>query len=423
MKLQQIHILLCLAALGGLSACDDNPDSWTQTYELAWRYDTNTQISVGKAATFTDLSLGVETREWSFEDATPATSTLPEPSVMFNSRGTKEVTLKVNYLNGRSETATFDVEVFYPLNADIAPRTLTSMGCLRLNEAIAFDLEQVEGDPTSYYWTFEGGSPATSTDRSPEVTWTAPNATGAKISCKLTRADDNMTMTVEKSYIVGNYPLLYPIPDRDYDPWHFELSSFGKWTLWNGSVGVDDVSANCSIISGGADGTSRAMKVALQQNVPYQFFPRDNWVCNAQLVAGKRYEISFWQKSDAPQGSLLLILSVYNFLPSWSWNEYLQILAGDHWSQYFPDIPFQEQDEEMQNIWSCVDYPLNESVTLPAIPELVPTSTWKQVRFEFTAASAKYTSLLNAYPMFALMSAGGDTAWYVDEMQINLIED
>ena len=41
-----------------------------------------------------------------------------------------------------------------------------------------------------------------------------------------------------------------------------------------------------------------------------------------------------------------------------------------------------------------------------------------------TAASTKYTALLNTYPQFAFLSySPGDVNWYLDDMQINLIED
>lgn len=96
-----------------------------------------------------------------------------------------------------------------------------------------------------------------------------------------------MTTTVEQTFIVGNYPMLHPIPEKDYDPWRFELSSIGKWTLWNTTTSADDLTTNTSIVSGGADGSKQALKVTLKPGVIYQLFTRDNWVCNAQLVAGQ----------------------------------------------------------------------------------------------------------------------------------------
>lgn len=406
-----------------LAACESDSNGWTQPCELAWRYDTASQFSVGKPATFTDLSLGVETREWSFEDATPGTSTEPEPTVVFNLKGMKKVTLTIRFLNGQTQSDSFDIEVFYPLSGRIAASELTPKGCIRLDTPISFGFAELEGDPTSYRWTFEGGTPATSTDPNPVVTWTSPNKNGARVSCLLTRADDGMTTTVEQTFIVGNYPLLYPIPDKNYDPWQFELSSIGKWTLWNTSSGTDDLAANTSIASGGAEASKQALKVTIKPGIVYQLFTRDNWICNAQLVAGQKYEIAFWQKTDAAEGSLIILLGVYNNLPAWSWNDKLQLLAGDHWNTCFPDIPFQEQVEELFGIWSNVDYPL-DGITLPASSELMPTAAWKRVRFEFTAASVKYPSLLNSYPQFVFLSSGSaDVNWYLDDMQINLIEE
>ena len=406
MKQLFFHLVPVLAFGLVLAACDNDSDEWTQPYEFAWSYGAESQFSVGKPATFTDLSLGVETREWSFEDATPATSTDPEPSVVFNSKGIKTVTLTIHFLNGQVQSESFDIEVFYPLSARIKALELTPKGCIRLDTPVSFGLTEVEGNPTSYQWTFEGGTPSSSTDPAPVVTWTSANKNGARISCRLTRADDGMTTTVEQTFIVGNYPMLHPIPEKDYDPWRFELSSIGKWTLWNTTTSADDLTTNTSIVSGGADGSKQALKVTLKPGVIYQLFTRDNWVCNAQLVAGQKYEVSFWQKTDAAEGSLIVLTGIYNNLPSWSWNEYLQVLASDHWSIYFPDIPFEEQVEEMFGIWSNIEYPLTETITLPASPELMPSAEWKQVRFEFTATSAKYESLLNTYPQFALLSAG-----------------
>lgn len=424
MKQLFFHLVPVLAFGLVLAACDNDSDEWTQPYEFAWSYGAESQFSVGKPATFTDLSLGVETREWSFEDATPATSTDPEPSVVFNSKGIKTVTLTIHFLNGQVQSESFDIEVFYPLSARIKALELTPKGCIRLDTPVSFGLTEVEGNPTSYQWTFEGGTPSSSTDPAPVVTWTSANKNGARISCRLTRADDGMTTTVEQTFIVGNYPMLHPIPEKDYDPWRFELSSIGKWTLWNTTTSADDLTTNTSIVSGGADGSKQALKVTLKPGVIYQLFTRDNWVCNAQLVAGQKYEVSFWQKTDAAEGSLIVLTGIYNNLPSWSWNEYLQVLASDHWSIYFPDIPFWEQVEEMFGIWSNIEYPLTETITLPASPELMPSAEWKQVRFEFTATSAKYESLLNTYPQFALLSAGSaDVNWYLDDIQINLIEE
>lgn len=133
MKQLFFHLVPVLAFGLVLAACDNDSDEWTQPYEFAWSYGAESQFSVGKPATFTDLSLGVETREWSFEDATPATSTDPEPSVVFNSKGIKTVTLTIHFLNGQVQSESFDIDVFYPLSARIKALELTPKGCIRLD--------------------------------------------------------------------------------------------------------------------------------------------------------------------------------------------------------------------------------------------------------------------------------------------------
>ena len=107
MKQLFFHLVPVLAFGLVLAACDNDSDEWTQPYEFAWSYGAESQFSVWNPATVTDLSLGVETREWSFEDATPATSTDPEPSVVFNSKGIKTVTLTIHFLNGQVQSESF----------------------------------------------------------------------------------------------------------------------------------------------------------------------------------------------------------------------------------------------------------------------------------------------------------------------------
>lgn len=61
MKQLFFHLVPVLAFGLVLAACDNDSDEWTQPYEFAWSYGAESQFSVGKPATFTDLSLGVET--------------------------------------------------------------------------------------------------------------------------------------------------------------------------------------------------------------------------------------------------------------------------------------------------------------------------------------------------------------------------
>ena len=64
---------------------------------------------VGSSVTFRDRSWNAEiiSREWAFEDATPATSTSANPTVVFNTMGNKRVTLTVTTAAG-TVTETFE---------------------------------------------------------------------------------------------------------------------------------------------------------------------------------------------------------------------------------------------------------------------------------------------------------------------------
>lgn len=153
--------------------------------------------------------------------------------------------------------------------------------------------------------------------------------------------------------------MLHPIPEKDYDPWRFELSSIGKWTLWNTTTSADDLTTNTSIVSGGADGSKQALKVTLKPGVIYQLFTRDNWVCNAQLVAGQKYEVSFWQKTDAAEGSLIVLTGIYNNLPpglGMNTSRYLRVTTGASTSPIFLS----------RNRWKrCSEFGVISNIRLP----------------------------------------------------------
>lgn len=424
-----LHLLLfCLTAVVLTTACKSDLENWEQPYELAYSYDTTQPISVGVSAKFIDLSLGVDSRKWTFQDATPSTSSLAEANVVFNSKGEKTITLVINYLNGTTETKDFVIRVHDPLRAEISCETLTPKGCVKLNLATEFNLSSVVGDPTSYEWTFEGGTPTTSTLAKPFVTWDVQNTSGAKVTCKISRSEDNMSTTLEREFIVGNYPLLHGIADKEYDPWRFEASSIGKWELYNLVDQCNDLSKSTKVVEDGANNTQKALQINATNNVTYSLNTRDSWVTNAWLEPGKRYEITFWHKTNATPNTFIVLLFIYNFLPDWSSNDVLPTGRADKdWSIYFPDSEFEYQDEEMQALWSNVDFDLaalGASGVLPGTSSLMPTSSWNKVSLEFTASTARsYQTLMNSYPSFLIMSDAVDISWTIDEIEINLIEE
>ena len=69
--------------------------------------------------------------------------------------------------------------------------------------------------PNSWFWEFEGGSPATSTLQNPEVTYDKPG----KYSVKLTSSNGQMSSTTVKEdfvHVTSDKLIVYPIPASDY---------------------------------------------------------------------------------------------------------------------------------------------------------------------------------------------------------------
>jgi PKD repeat protein len=122
---------------------------------------------------FTDHSLGDPTAwRWSFPGGTPATATTANPTVVYADVGTNDVTL-IASKEGWSDTIVREryIEVGYRMPAPVAdfagPET-TYVG-----DTIQFD-NFTTGDSLSYQWSFPGGTPATSPDLQPLVTYSSP---------------------------------------------------------------------------------------------------------------------------------------------------------------------------------------------------------------------------------------------------------
>ena len=262
---------------------------------------------------FEDLSIGVSSRSWTFEDGEPATSAAAVVNVAFRESGEKAVKLTVNFSDGTSESKDFTVNVLGALKADIKVDGLTPKGCAKKGSEITFSLANVEGEPTSYSWTFQGGTPETSTDASPKVTWNS-QIDEVAVTCELTRGSDGAKTTVSTTIIAGNYPLLKKV-DK-YDVFGFEGTDdvLPNWIAW---ASDGDQKGKVSVVEGGSS-SQKCMRVDATSYLylPGQagqgfidVFARNNWTNNATLEVGKKYVMSFDIKAQAPDVSTLTDLT------------------------------------------------------------------------------------------------------------------
>jgi PKD repeat protein len=152
-----------------------------------------TNLITGQSTTFTDLSSGNPTSySWTFSGGTPNTSTSANPTITYNTVGTFNVSLTVtNGTGSDSETKDGYIIVSSPPapTADFFATPTTG----NVGQTIAFTNTST-GSPTSYSWTFTGGTPSTSTQTNPAVVYntagvytvslTATNANGSDIETK-----------------------------------------------------------------------------------------------------------------------------------------------------------------------------------------------------------------------------------------------
>lgn len=155
-----------------------------------------TTIPEGGSVNFTDLSANLPTGwSWTFTGGSPATSTIQNPSnITYSTAGTYDVTLvATNAAGSDSITKTAYITVVTGGIAPTAdftgsPTTVTVGGSVNFTDlSVNF--------PTSWNWSFTGGSPATSTSQNPSgitystagtypVTLTVSNAFGTDAETK-----------------------------------------------------------------------------------------------------------------------------------------------------------------------------------------------------------------------------------------------
>lgn len=439
--MKRILSLFAVCGLLALGSCQKE----NKTIEKDFDFGASTQETlIGQTVTFTDYSINVESRTWTFPDGTPATSTQAVAEVVFNTAGEKEVTLVVKYADGSEDKGSIKITVLDPLSAEIAVQGLTPMGCAKKGTEITFSLENVEGSPTSFEWTFPGGNPATSTDPSPKVTWN-DQINDVEVSCKLTRASDGATMTVTRNIIAGNYPMITIDEQYGLDVYGFEKGEVNKvWYNWGSfptAIPGDQTGEHpdiMTIVDGGANGSAKCMKLDLSKGMLsgsapdciWEFAARNNWPNNPRLTVGQTYEVSISLRSetgDMSQGKIAACdwLKVFSFVPDYLNDPLRAMDAAGNWSTIFPGETFETSSMTelfTKGIWE--NKPDGAPADEPGPYDEYLTSSWKTYTYEFTiepgTVGNEGDELRNCYVAFGIASIGDIV--YVDDIQINLIE-
>ena len=151
-------------------------------------------VPVGGTVNFTDLSTGNPTSwEWTFEQGTPASSNVQNPTgITYNIVGTYYVKLKAsNATTSDSLTKSLYVDVYDPnaISVDFSgnPLSIPPGGTVNFTDLST-------GNPTSWEWTFEQGTPASSTVQNPTgITYNIVGTYYVKLKASNATTSDSLT--------------------------------------------------------------------------------------------------------------------------------------------------------------------------------------------------------------------------------------
>ncbi len=170
---------------------------------------TPTTVYVGETVSFTDMSTNNPTSwNWSFSGGTPTSSTTQNPQVVYNSPGTYNVSLTVSNAFGTDTKTKIKYITVLALPVPVADFTATPT-TIYAGETVNFtDLST--NNPTSWNWSFSGGTPTSSTTQNPQVIYNSPGT--YNVSLTVSNAFGTDTKTKIKYITV----LALPVPVADF---------------------------------------------------------------------------------------------------------------------------------------------------------------------------------------------------------------
>ena len=186
----------------GYITVTEGPVEPPQPDEVVADFVVPASLPAGQPVTMQNRSQNATSYFWSFEGATPATSTEENPTITYSRTGNFAITLFVT--NGtNSDTKTVNVNVMDVASADFtADNTTISAG-----ESVTFTNLSVNA--STYYWTFTGGNPSTSTDVNPTVTYETPGTYSVTLFAAGENSSDSETKTA--------YITVLPVTSADFE--------------------------------------------------------------------------------------------------------------------------------------------------------------------------------------------------------------
>jgi len=218
-------------------------DYITVTLEPAANFEASETVLIeGESTTFTDMSSGdPDSWEWTFEGGEPGSfNGQNPPEITYMTTGSYDVTLTVSNELGENTLVREDyIEVGLPPVVDFEADVTT----LLEGGSVSFS-DLSSNEPTSWFWEFDGGTPATSTAPNPDVTYDAfgiynvsleaSNQFGSDFTVKYDYIQVNGT-GVEKLSLDEEGIILYPNPAQHRVTLITEVDKNSKVKIYNGT--------------------------------------------------------------------------------------------------------------------------------------------------------------------------------------------
>jgi uncharacterized repeat protein (TIGR02543 family) len=143
---------------------------------------------------FTDQSSnGPTSWEWTFEGGTPSASTAQNPTVTYNTAGNYDVTLIATNSSGSDTEIKVDYITSWVLQPPVAEFSASSTS-ISVGDSVTFTDESLNA-PTSWDWTFAGGTPGSSTAQDPTITYNTAGTYTVTLTATNAHGSDTETKT------------------------------------------------------------------------------------------------------------------------------------------------------------------------------------------------------------------------------------
>ena len=248
-------------------------------------------ICAGNSVSFTSTSTGATSYSWSFPGGTPATSTAANPTVTYSTAGTYNVSLTATNAGGSNTKTVNSCVTVQSTNIPIADFSISDTEIIT-GQTIA--LTNTSTNATSYSWTFQNGTPATSTATNPTVSFTS---TGTK-TITLTASNQCNSASVTKTVCVGTNV------STVLDNFETSVGHFDKIPTYSGStVGIATTSTSARATDAYQEGAA-SLKLVLKDNTSVttdwkvRLLSGSGTPANNTTFKGSEGFFSFWLKTS-----------------------------------------------------------------------------------------------------------------------------